>query len=68
MVIGAQDPVLGEAGMRTLQAGLRGCPPPWVLPEVGHFVPEAGAVLAERALAHFADVGWRSQPPGDCST
>ena len=68
MVIGAQDPVLGEAGMRTLQAGLRGCPPPWVLPEVGHFVPEAGAVLAERALAHFADVGWRFQPPGDCST
>ena len=47
---------------------LRGCPPPWVLPEVGHFVPEAGAVLAERALAHFADVGWRFQPPGDCST
>ena len=67
MAIGAQDPVLGEPVMRALHADLRGCPPPWVLPEVGHFVPEAGAVLAERALAHFADVGWRSQPPGGCS-
>lgn len=56
MAIGAQDPVLGEPVMRALHADLRGCPPPWVLPEVGHFVPEAGAVLAERALAHFADV------------
>ena len=56
MAIGAQDPVLGEPVMRALHCNLRGCPPPWVLPDIGHFVPEAGAVLAQRALAHFAEV------------
>ena len=53
MAVGARDPVLGEAVMRQLHADLRGCPPPWVLPGAGHFVPEAGAVLAEQALQHF---------------
>jgi tRNA(adenine34) deaminase len=33
---------------------IRGCPPPIVLPDVGHFVPEAGAALAGTALAHFS--------------
>jgi tRNA(adenine34) deaminase len=56
MAVGARDPVLGEAVMRQLHADLRGCPPPWVLPGAGHFVPEAGAALAERALQHFEGV------------
>ena len=56
MAIGQRDPVLGEPVMQALHAGLRGCPPAWVLPEAGHFVPEAGPVLAERALQHFEGV------------
>ncbi len=54
MVIGTQDPVLGEPVMRALHADIRGCPPPWLLPEAGHFVPEHGRQVAERALRHFA--------------
>lgn len=55
MVIGAQDPVLGEAVMRRLHADIRGCPEPWVLEQAGHFVPEhEGAAIARRALAHFS--------------
>jgi tRNA(adenine34) deaminase len=53
MVVGAQDPVLGEPVMRALHAHIRGCPEPWVLPGAGHFVPEHGAPIAERALVHF---------------
>jgi tRNA(adenine34) deaminase len=58
MVIGAQDPVLGEPVMRALHTSIRGCPPPWVLPQAGHFVPEHGRQIAERALAHFHPLGW----------
>ena len=54
MLIGANDPVLGEPVMRALRADIRGCPPPIVLPGCGHFVPECGAVVAQHALAHFA--------------
>lgn len=54
MVIGAQDPVLGEPAMRALHADIRGCPSPWLLSEAGHFVPEHGRTIAERALRHFA--------------
>ncbi|MFT3776890.1 MAG: tRNA adenosine(34) deaminase TadA [Ottowia sp.] len=53
LVIGAQDPVLGEPVMRALHAGIRHCPEPWVLPQAGHFVPEHGRAIAERALTHF---------------
>ena len=53
LVVGAQDPVLGSAAMAALRADLRGCPAPWVLPQAGHFVPEHGRPIAERALAHF---------------
>ena len=53
MVIGTQDPVLGEPAMRGLHGYIRGCPPPWLLPEAGHFVPEHGRRIAERALQHF---------------
>ena len=54
VVAGARDPVLGEPAMRALQADIQGCPPPWVLPQAGHFVPEHGREIAERAVAHFA--------------
>ena len=54
MVVGQQDPVLGEGVMRALRADIRGCPKPWLLAQAGHFVPEHGREIAERALAHFA--------------
>ena len=53
MVIGEQDPVLGTPVMRALQQDLQGCPPPWVIAGVGHFVPEHGRSIAERALEVF---------------
>ena len=40
MVIGAADPVLGEPVMERLREDVRGCPPPLVLREAGHFVQE----------------------------
>ena len=63
MAIGQRDPVLGEATMQALHAGLHGCPAPWLLPDVGHFVPEMGAALAQRALQHFAS---DEKPAGSC--
>ncbi|MBS0301626.1 MAG: tRNA adenosine(34) deaminase TadA [Proteobacteria bacterium] len=53
MVIGAADPVLGQAVMHHLQQDIRGCPPPVVLPQAGHFVPEHGSAIAQDALAYF---------------
>ncbi|MEY3253731.1 MAG: hypothetical protein RL227_2704 [Pseudomonadota bacterium] len=53
MAVGARDPVLGPEVMAALRADIRGCPPPLVLPEAGHFVPEWGAPVARAALAHF---------------
>ncbi len=53
MAIGTQDPVLGVPVMAALQQTIRGCPEPWLLPHAGHFVPEHGGQIAERALAHF---------------
>ena len=54
MIVGAQDPVLGPDVMERMRGVVRGCPEPLVLPEAGHFVQEAGAKVAEAALAHFA--------------
>jgi len=54
MAIGMQDPVLGPPVMRAMQKIIRNCPEPLELPEAGHFVQEAGEVVAERALAAFA--------------
>lgn len=51
--IGARDPVLGEAVMRPLCAGVRGCPEPVVLPQAGHFVQEHGEAIARRAVEYF---------------
>ena len=55
MVIGLRDPVLGEAVMRRLQQHIRGCPPPVLLPEAGHFVQEHGEQVAALALNHFKE-------------
>ncbi|MDP3708733.1 MAG: tRNA adenosine(34) deaminase TadA, partial [Polaromonas sp.] len=52
-VIGAQDPVLGEPVMRTLQSLIRGCEEAVVLPQAGHFVPEQGEQVAQRAVHFF---------------
>lgn len=54
MVVGAQDPVLGEPVMRALARDIRGCPPPWILPDAGHFVPEHGTAIAHEACRHFS--------------
>ena len=53
MVVGAQDPVLGGPVMRALQAIIRGCGEPVVLAQAGHFVPEHGELVAQRALRFF---------------
>ena len=55
MVVGQADPVLGWPVMQALRAQIRGCPEPWVLPEVGHFVPEHGEPIARRAVEYFRD-------------
>jgi pimeloyl-ACP methyl ester carboxylesterase len=51
MAVGQQDPVLGEPVMARLRECIRDCPPPMLLPDAGHFVPEWGEVVARRALA-----------------
>ncbi|OSZ75371.1 tRNA adenosine(34) deaminase TadA [Hydrogenophaga sp. IBVHS1] len=53
MAIGQQDPVLGEPVMRHLQAQIRGCPEPMLLPQAGHFVQEHGEAIAQAAVRHF---------------
>ena len=53
MAIGLQDPVLGEAPMRSLHRLIRGCPAPIDVAEAGHFVPEWGAPIAAAAVARF---------------
>ena len=53
MAVGAQDPVLGEPVMRSLQQVIRGCPEPIVLQQAGHFVPEEGEQVARVAVGYF---------------
>jgi tRNA(adenine34) deaminase len=53
MVIGQQDPVLGESVMRSLQNQIRACPEPMLLPNAGHFVQEQGREFAQAAVRHF---------------
>lgn len=53
MAIGAADPVLGEPVMLRLKEIIRGCPPPFVLKEAGHFVQEWGEGVARAALKAF---------------
>lgn len=53
MVIGQQDPVLGEPVMRKLHQLIRHCPEPVLLPQAGHFVPEHSEAFAQIACSHF---------------
>lgn len=53
LFIGAQDPVLGTPVMAQLQQTVRGCPPPVVLPQAGHFVQEHGEAIARQAVEYF---------------
>jgi tRNA(adenine34) deaminase len=53
MAVGAQDPVLGLAVMRDLQALIHGCPQPLVLDNAGHFVQEHGEEIAKLAVHVF---------------
>ncbi len=53
MAVGAKDPVLGVPVMTGLQKLIRGCPPPLVLEDAGHFVQEWGEEVARAALASF---------------
>jgi tRNA(adenine34) deaminase len=53
MAVGAQDPVLGLPVMEVLRQLVRGCPPPLVLQQAGHFVQEHGEPIARAALEAF---------------
>ncbi len=53
MAIGEADPVLASV-MPVVRQRIKGCPPPMVLPEAGHFVQEWGEEVAHAALAAWA--------------
>ncbi|MCY7319494.1 MAG: tRNA adenosine(34) deaminase TadA [Ramlibacter sp.] len=53
MAVGALDPVLGVPVMQSLRQSIRDCPPPLVLQQAGHFVPEHGEALARQAVGYF---------------
>jgi tRNA(adenine34) deaminase len=53
LFVGAQDPVLGTPVMAQLQQTVRGCPPPVVLPQAGHFLQEHGEAIARQAVEYF---------------
>lgn len=50
MVVGTQDPVLTPAMMEDLRSVIRGCPPPLLLHDAGHFVQEWAAPAVAVAL------------------
>jgi haloalkane dehalogenase len=54
MAIGMAD--LDVETMQSLQATIRGCPEPMMLPGVGHFVQEHGQAVAHAALRAFGDL------------
>ena len=41
--------------MQALARDIRGCPPPWILPDAGHFVQEHGVRIAQTACQHFSN-------------
>ena len=41
--------------MQALAREIRGCPPPWILPDAGHFVQEHGERIAQSACKHFSN-------------
>lgn len=56
MAVGAQDPVLGPGQMEALRANIKGCPPPMLVEEGGHFVQEWGEEIARAALTTWGDL------------
>ncbi len=50
MAIGMQDPVFTPTRMEQLRQLIRGCPPPMLVADAGHFVQEHGAPIAAVAL------------------
>ncbi|MEL6244808.1 MAG: haloalkane dehalogenase [Pseudomonadota bacterium] len=56
MAVGAQDPVLGPNQMEALRATIKGCPPPMIIEDGGHFVQEWGEPIARAALVAFGDL------------
>ncbi len=54
MAIGMQDPVLGSPAMKYLRKQIKDCPEPFEVADAGHFVQEAGEVVAAAALKAFA--------------
>jgi pimeloyl-ACP methyl ester carboxylesterase len=54
--VGAQDPVLGVPVMEQVVSQIRGCPPPLVVDEAGHFAQEAGDEIARAALIAWGDL------------
>ena len=57
MAVGVQDPVLGPPVMAVLQQTVRGCPPPMLLEQAGHFVQEHGGPIAQAAVQAFSASG-----------
>jgi pimeloyl-ACP methyl ester carboxylesterase len=53
MAVGMQDVVLGPPVMEELRSTIRGCPPPFEIPEANHFVQEWGDQVARAALEAF---------------
>jgi pimeloyl-ACP methyl ester carboxylesterase len=53
MAVGMQDAVLGPPVMEELRSTIRGCPPPFEIPEANHFVQEWGDQVARAALEAF---------------
>jgi pimeloyl-ACP methyl ester carboxylesterase len=51
MAIGMKDPVLGPPVMRAMARIIRNCPPPYEVPDGGHFLQEWGEDVAGAALA-----------------
>lgn len=57
MAVGMKDPVLGPPVMSALRQVIKNCPPPLELPEAGHFVQEAGAIIVTEAMKSFSAPG-----------
>lgn len=53
MAVGAKDVVLTPDVMEALRRNIRGCPPPMMVEEAGHFVQEWGEPIARAALEAF---------------
>ncbi|MFY3384650.1 haloalkane dehalogenase [Paracidovorax sp. MALMAid1276] len=53
MAIGGKDPVFTPEAMERLRLQIRGCPPPMLIAEGGHFVQEHGGRIAHEALRNL---------------